>query len=157
MRSKRASVAAVAADGYDFSCGRHEYLGFPRTLQDWTECEETCLGLGAPKFHFAEIEDQAEWECVKANLLSYYIADNSNDKPAWHFWLAGERQLDGSYGWISGRPMTVTDFVGNPGDDPYLHITPGNQYLWNTKRQEDDTNNGCLCYRENFYNKKRLI
>ena len=115
------TVAAVAVDGHDFSCGRHEYIRFLRTLQDWTECEETCLGLGAPKFHLAEIENQPEWECVKANLLSYYNADNSNDKPTWYFWLAGE------------------------------------QYLWNTKRQEDDTNNGCLCYRENFYNKKRLI
>ena len=27
----------------------------------------------------------------------------------------------------------------------YLHLTPANQYRWNTKSDQNDRNNGCLC------------
>ena len=52
---------------------------------------------------------------------------------------------NGEYQWSSGHPMTYTDFVNNPGSKPFIHLTPGNGYAWNTKNDQNDTNNGCLC------------
>ena len=62
-----------------------------------------------------------------------------------HYWAGGYRGGDGQYRWDSGAVFEFNDFVGNPGEDPYLHLTPGNNYQWNTKNDQDDTNNGCLC------------
>ena len=53
--------------------------------------------------------------------------------------------MDGKYRWDSGATFEFNDFVGNPGEDPYIHLTPGNNYQWNTKNDQDDKKNGCLC------------
>ena len=42
--------------------------------------------------------------------------------------------------------MDYTDFVNKPGSNPYLHLTPANQYRWNTKSDQHDKNiNDCQC------------
>ena len=45
---------------------------------------------------------------------------------------------------------------GNPGDEPYIHLTPGNNYQWNTKSDQKDQNNGCLCKSEQSAKEKKI-
>ena len=67
---------------------------------------------------------------------------------AGHYWAGGYRGGDGQYRWDSGAPFDFHDFIGSPGEEPYIHLTPGNNYQWNTKSDQNDRNNGCLCKSE---------
>ena len=75
-------------------------------------------------------------------MINQYTPGNGY---AGHYWAGGYRGGDGQYRWDSGAVFEFDDFVGNPGEDPYLHLTPGNNYQWNTKNDQNDRNNGCLC------------
>ena len=93
-------------------------------------------------FSFADILDADTMECLRYNMNNQYTPGNGYDG---HYWAGGYRGGDGQYRWDSGAVFEFDDFVGNPGEDPYIHLTPGNNYQWNTKNDQDDTNNGCLC------------
>ena len=75
-----------------------------------------------------------------------------------HYWGGGYR---GGYGqcqyvWDSGEPFDFHDFIGNPGE-PYIHLTPGNNYLWSTGSDKNDQNNGCLCKSQQSIEEERVI
>ena len=113
---------------------------------DWAECMNFCwntlsLELGQP-FAFADILDADTMECLRFNMNNQYTPGNGY---AGHYWAGGYRGADGEYRWDSGAPFTFDDFVDNRGDEPYVHLTPGNNYSWNTKSDQNDRNNGCLC------------
>ena len=76
---------------------------------------------------------------------------------AGHYWAGGYRGEDGQYRWDSGEPFDFHDFVSNPGDEPYIHLTPGNNYNWNTKSDQNDRNNGCLCKSQESVEEKRIL
>jgi len=68
-----------------------------------------------------------------------------SDGYAGHYWIGGYSDYPGgAYHWKSGNPFEFDDFVENPGTEKYLHLTPENNYAWNTKTN-GDRNNGCLC------------
>ena len=75
-----------------------------------------------------------------------------------HYWGGGYR---GGYGqcqyvWDSGEPFDFHDFIGNPGE-PYIHLTPSNNYLWSTGSDKNDQNNGCLCKSQQSIEEERVI
>ena len=73
------------------------------------------------------------FECLRYNINQQYTPGNG---------------YTGQYRWDSGEPFDFHDFIGNPGEDPHIHLTPDNNYQWNTKNDQDDKNNGCLCKSE---------
>ena len=57
-----------------------------------------------------------------------------------------KEKMDSTGGTLENLLISYfNDFIGNPGDEPYIHLTPGNNYQWNTKSDQNDRNNGCLC------------
>jgi len=132
-------------------CSEHEdyhidYQAHFTPVQDWTQCDQFC----ADAMHegtFAEFPDEDTWLCVKTYLQAQYemVRAEYADKYAVHHWAAAERGADGKMRWRSGGELTFDDFVAEPGNNQYLHLQPENNYAWNTKNQEEDTNNGCLC------------
>jgi len=128
-------------------CGGRTYVGSYTLMMDWTQCRDYCTyfphsaELGHT-FSFADILDADTMECLRFNMNNQYTPGNGY---AGHYWAGGYRGGDGQYRWDSGEPFEFDDFVGNPGEEPYLHLTPGNNYQWNTKNDQDDRNNGCLC------------
>ena len=125
----------------------HHYVGSFTLMMEWAECADYCqyfphAGELGYTFQFADIMDSEEMECVRYNMEEQY---HPGDGYAGHYWVGGYRGDDGMYKWHSGNPLTFTDFVGNPGAEPYIHLTPGNKYSWNTKNDHNDRNNGCLC------------
>lgn len=91
----------------------------------------------------ADIESKEEWELIRRYLLQ----TNVDNGLANHYWLGGYLdQGDGQMHWLTGNPMVFNDFIaGEPSGNPYIHITPGNNYSWNTKDDKQDTNNGYVC------------
>ena len=87
-------------------------------------------------------------------MLEQYTPGNGY---AGHYWAGGYRGEDGQYMWDSGEPFTFDDFVGNPGNEPYIHLTPGNNYQWNTKSDQNDRNNGCLCKSQETIEEKKVL
>ena len=128
-------------------CGGRTYVGSYTLMMDWAQCRDYCTyfphaaELGHT-FSFADILDADTMECLRYNMNNQYTPGNGYDG---HYWAGGYRRGDGQYRWDSGAVFEFDDFVGNPGEDPYLHLTPGNNYQWNTKDDHDDRNNGCLC------------
>jgi len=128
-------------------CGGRTYVGSYTLMMDWAQCRDYCsyfphaAELGHT-FSFADITDVDTMECLRFNMNQQYTPGNGYDG---HYWAGGYRGGDGQYRWASGAVFEFDDFVGNPGEDPYIHLTPGNNYQWNTKNDQDDTNNGCLC------------
>ena len=131
-------------------CGDRTYVGSYTLMMDWAQCRDYCsyfphaAELGHT-FHFADILDTDTMECLRFNMDNQYTPGNGY---AGHYWAGGYRGGDGQYRWDSGAAFEFNDFVGNPGEDPYIHLTPGNNYQWNTKNDQDDRNNGCLCKSE---------
>ena len=128
-------------------CGGRTYVGSYTLMMDWAQCRDYCTyfphaaELGHT-FSFADILDADSMECLRYNMNNQYTPGNGYDG---HYWAGGYRGGDGQYRWDSGAVFEFNDFVGNPGEDPYLHLTPGNNYQWNTKNDQNDRNNGCLC------------
>jgi hypothetical protein len=91
---------------------------------------------------FADILDSDTMECLRYNMNAQYTPGNGY---AGHYWAGGVRVKDGEYRWASGEPFDFDDFLNNPGDDPFIHLTPDNNYAWNLKNDPKDRNNGCLC------------
>merc|ERR1712110_466345 len=144
-------VRSSSAPAYwNAQCGDRTYVGSYTLMMDWAECRDYCryfphAGELGHTFSFADILDSDTMECLRYNMNQQYTPNNGF---AGHYWAGGYRGGDGQYRWDSGAPFEFDDFVGNPGDEPFIHLTPGNNYQWNTKNERDDTNNGCLCKSE---------
>ena len=128
-------------------------------MMDWAECRDYCqyfphAGELGHSFTFADILDTDTMECLRYNMNQQYTPGNGY---AGHYWIGGQRGGDGQYMWDSGEPFTFDDFVGNPGNEPYIHLTPGNNYQWNTKSDQNDRNNGCLCKSQETVEKKNEV
>merc|ERR1719270_372271 len=128
-------------------CGDRTYVGTYTLMMDWAECRDYCqyfphAGELGHSFTFADILDTDTMECLRYNMNQQYTPGNGY---AGHYWAGGYRGGDGQYRWDSGEPFDFHDFIGNLGDEPYIHLTPGNNYQWNTKSDQNDQNNGCLC------------
>ena len=93
-------------------------------------------------------------ECLRHNMNQQYRSGNGY---AGHYWAGGYRGGDGQYRWDSGEPFDFNDFTSNPGDEPYIHLTPSNNYQWNTKSDQNDRNNGCLCKSQESLDEKRIL
>jgi len=128
-------------------CGGRTYVGSYTLMMDWAQCRDYCTyfphaaELGH-NFDFADILDTDTMECLRYNMNQQYTPSNGYDG---HYWAAGYRGGDGHYRWDSGEPFEFNDFITDPGQDPFIHLTPGNNYQWNTKSDQNDKNNGCLC------------
>ena len=142
------NVKTSSAPAYwSAQCGDRTYVGSYTLMMDWDKCKDYCtyfphsVELGFT-FSFADILDVDTMDCLRYNMNSQYTPGNGY---AGHYWAGGYRGGDGEYRWDSGAPFEFDDFVGNPGEDPFIHLTPGNNYQWNTKSDQNDRNNGCLC------------
>jgi len=135
---------------WNADCGGKTYVGSYTVMMEWADCNNYCKyfphasELGHT-FTFADILDSDTMECLRFNMMQQYTPNNGF---AGHYWAGGYRGGDGNYRWSSGEPFDYHDFVGNPGNEPYVHLTPGNNYQWNTKSDQNDRNNGCLCKSE---------
>merc|ERR1712050_55538 len=150
-------VTSSSAPAYwSAECGGRTYVGSYTVMMDWQDCKDYCkyfphAGELGHTFTFADIADTDTMECLRFNMMQQYIPGNGY---AGHYWVGGYRVGDGQYRWDSGEPFDFNDFVGNPGNEPYIHLTPGNNYQWNTKSDENDRNNGCLCKSEQTVDNK---
>ena len=59
-------------------------------------------------------------ECLRFDMNNQYSPGNGFDG---HYWAGGYRGADGNTRWDSGAPFDFDDFVGNPGAEPYIHLT----------------------------------
>jgi len=140
-------------------CGDKTFAASYTLMMDWAQCRDYCtyfphsVELGHT-FSFADILDADTMECLRFNMNNQYTPGNGY---AGHYWAGGYRGGDGQYRWDSGAVFEFDDFVGNPGEDPYLHLTPGNNYQWNTKNDQDDRNNGCLCKSRETVEEKAVL
>ena len=139
--------AASAPANWNAQCGDRMYVGSYTLMMDWAYCKDYCqyfphAGDLGHTFQFADILDSDTMECLRFNMNQQYTPGNGYDG---HYWAGGYRGGDGQYRWDSGETFDFHDFIGNPGEEPYVHLTPGNNYAWNTKDDQKDTNNGCLC------------
>jgi len=129
------------------SCGQRSYIGTYIVEMDWEDCDLYCeYNPHAPEtghtYQFADVLDKDEMECLRYNMNEQF---KLSDGYAGHYWIGGYSDYPGgAYHWKSGNPFEFDDFVENPGTEPYLHLTPENNYAWNTKTNNDN-NNGCLC------------
>ena len=128
-------------------CGGRTYVGTYTLTMDWAQCKDYCsyfphATMLGHTFSFADILNGDTMECLRYNMNSQYTPGNGY---AGHYWAGGYLGGDGEFRWDSGAPFEFDDFVGNPGEDPYIHLTPGNNYQWDTKNDQNDRNNGCLC------------
>ena len=149
LKAERVSdVSSSNAPAYwNADCGDRTYVGTYTLMMDWAECRDYCqyfphAGELGHSFIFSDVLDSDTMECLRYNMNQQYTPDNGY---AGHYWIGGQRGGDGKYMWDSGEPFDFDDFVNNPGEEPYLHLTPGNNYSWNTKSDQNDRNNGCLC------------
>ena len=140
-------TSSSAPTSWTAQCGGRTYLGSYTVMMDWAECRDYCKysphadQLGH-QLVFADILDSDTMECLRYNMNQQYQPGNGY---AGHYWVGGYRGEDGQYMWDSGETFNYQDFVSNPGAKPYVHLTPGNNYQWNTKSDANDRDNGCLC------------
>ena len=152
-------VSSSSAPAYwSAECGDRTYVGSYTLMMDWAECRDYCqyfphAGELGHSFGFADILDSDTMECLRYNMLEQYTPGNGY---AGHYWAGGYRGEDGQYRWDSGEPFDFNDFIGNPGAEPYVHLTPGNNYAWNTKSDQNDRNNGCLCKSQEIAQEKEV-
>ena len=152
-------VRSSSAPAYwSAECGDRTYVGSYTLMMDWTECRDYCqyfphAGELGHSLSFADILDSDTMECLRFNMLEQYTPGNGY---AGHYWAGGYRGEDGQYRWDSGAPFSFNDFIGNPGAEPYVHLTPGNNYAWNTKSDQNDRNNGCLCKSQETVQEKKV-
>ena len=152
-------VSSSSAPAYwSAECGDRTYVGSYTLMMDWAECRDYCqyfphAGELGHSFGFADILDSDTMECLRFNMLEQYTPGNGY---AGHYWAGGYRGEDGQYRWDSGAPFDFNDFIDNPGAEPYVHLTPGNNYAWNTKSDQNDRNNGCLCKSQETVQEKEV-
>ena len=141
-------VSSSSAPAYwNAECGDRTYVGTYTLMMDWAECRDYCqyfphAGELGHSFTFADILDTDTMECLRYNMNQQYSPGNGY---AGHYWAGGYKGEDGQYRWDSGEPFHFNDFIANPGNEPFIHLTPGNNYHWNLKSDRNDRNNGCLC------------
>jgi len=152
-------VTSSSAPAYwTAECGDRTYVGTYTLMMDWAECRDYCqyfphAGELGHSFTFADILDTDTMECLRYNMNQQYTPGNGY---AGHYWAGGYRGEDGQYRWDSGEPFDFHDFIGNPGDEQYIHLTPGNNYQWNLKSDQNDQNNGCICKSEQSATEKKI-
>ena len=152
-------VSSSSAPAYwSAECGDRTYIGSYTLMMDWAECRDYCqyfphAGELGHNFGFADILDSDTMECLRFNMLEQYTPGNGY---AGHYWAGGYRGEDDQYRWDSSAPFSYNDFIGNPGAEPYVHLTPGNNYAWNTKSDQNDRNNGCLCKSQETVQEKEV-
>jgi len=142
--------AASTSPYWSAQCGDRTYVGTYTLMMDWAECKDYCqyfphAGDLGHTFQFADIMDSDIMECLRFNMNQQYTPGNEY---AGHYWAGGFRGGDGQYRWVSGEPFDFDDFIENPGEEPFIHLTPDNNYSWNSKNDQNDRNNGCLCKSE---------
>ena len=140
-------------------CGGRTYVGSYTLMLDWAECRDYCqyfphAGELGHSFTFADILNTDTMECLRHNMNQQY---RSGSGYAGDYWAGGYRGADGQYRWDSGEPFDFDDFTSNPGDEPYIHLSPGNNYQWNTKSDQNDRNNGCLCKSQESVAEKKIL
>ena len=122
------------------------FAGFYQTMMEWEMCKtwysDISVGGSGTSFQFSDLRDEDEGSCVKAWMISQFHRELGY---AGHYWSGGYRDEYGQYKWATGNPLTYSDFIDNSGTLPYVHLTPNNGYSWNTKSDQNDRNNGCLC------------
>ena len=127
-------------------CNEKMFLGSYTVMLSWDECQDYCqyfphAGELGYSFQFADILSEDEMECLRNNMNDQHDSGNGY---AGDYWVGGYRGDDGEYYWTSGNPFTYNDFIDDPENWPYIHLTPHNNYKWNTQGKMDQ-NNGCLC------------
>ena len=132
--------SSTAPDFWSAECGGRIYTGTYTIMMDWPDCRAYCQSHH--KAQFADILDLATMECLRFNMAEQYSPGNGY---AGHYWAGGYKGEDGQYRWDSGAQFDFNDFIDNPGSEPFIHLTPANNYQWNLKSDQNDTNNGCLC------------
>jgi len=153
-------VTSSSAPAYwSAECGDRTYVGSHTLMMDWAQCRDYCTyfphaGELGHSFTFADILDDDTNECLRHNLNQHY---SQGDGYAGNYWAGGYRGEDGQYKWDSGEPFEFHDFISNPGDDPYIHLAPDNNYHWSTNSDQNDRNNGCLCKSKETVEEKRII
>ena len=129
-------------------CGNNHYFGVPAPHKKWDECisfcEESEVEPGL-RYYMADATNKEEWDCAK-EMMTIFKEHFSPNKTN-HYWLGGSRTSTGEFEWLSGEPFTFSDWLREDGHlhDPYIHITAQNKFRWNTKSDEKDRNNGCVC------------
>eukprot|EP00091_Calanus_sinicus_P019749 TRINITY_DN5078_c0_g3_i4.p1 TRINITY_DN5078_c0_g3~~TRINITY_DN5078_c0_g3_i4.p1 ORF type:complete len:263 (+),score=72.49 TRINITY_DN5078_c0_g3_i4:42-791(+) len=139
-------------------CGDRTYIGSYTLMMEWNDCKDYCQyfphsGELGHTFQFADILDSDTMECLRYNMNAQYSPGNGY---AGHYWAGGVRDWTGLYMWDCGEPFNFDDFLSNPGDDPFIHLTPDNNYSWNLKNDQNDRNNGCLCKSEQALSEKEV-
>ena len=132
--------SSSAPEFWSAECGGRRYSGSYTIMMDWADCRAYCQNYHTAQF--ADILDSDTMECLRFNMNEQYTPGNGY---AGHYWAGGYKGEDGQYRWDSGEPFEFDDFIDNRGNDPYIHLTPGNGYRWNLKNDQNDRNNGCLC------------
>merc|ERR1719309_903212 len=128
--SSRANVTSQGESSWYGWCGNTHYYGAPTPHLTWQDCVAFC----------------EEWECVKEMMTTFqenFRPDKSN-----HYWLGGSRTEEGEIKWLSGEPLSFTDWHCKHcdiTDNPYIHLTQKNLFQWNMKDDQKDRNNGCVC------------
>ena len=133
-------VSSSAPEFWSAECGGRTYTGTYTVMMDWPDCRDYCQYHHSAQF--ADILDTDTMECLRFNMKEQYSPGNGY---AGHYWVGGYKGEDGQYRWDSGEQFDFNDFIDNPGNKPFIHLTPGNNYQWNLKSDRNDRNNGCLC------------
>merc|ERR1712186_19750 len=132
--------SASAPEFWSAECGGRTYIGTYTIIMDWADCRDYCQNHHTAQF--ADILDTDTMECLRYNMNQQYSPGNGY---AGHYWAGGYKGEDGQYRWDSGAQFDFNDFIDNPGNKPFIHLTPGKNYRWNLKSDRNDRNNGCLC------------
>merc|ERR1712154_661370 len=132
--------SSFAPEFWSAECGGRTYTGTYTVMMDWPDCRDYCQSHHSAQF--ADILDSDTMGCLRFNMKEQYSPGNGY---AGHYWAGGYKGEDGQYRWDSGEQFHFNDFIDNPGNKPFIHLTSGNNYKWNLKSDRNDRNNGCLC------------
>ena len=148
--SSRANVTSQGESSWYGWCGNTHYYGAPTPHREWQDCVAFCEEFEQEEgltYYLADAQEQEEWECVKEMMTTFkenFRPDKSN-----HYWLGGSRTEEGEIKWLSGEPLSFTDWncvnCDHNNDNPYIHLTAKNLFQWNMKDDQKDRNNGCVC------------
>ena len=146
--TSKANVTIREHDSWFGWCGNTHYYGQPKPNRAWDVCVAFCEELeleAGLTYYLADALEEEEWSCVK-EMMTVFKDEFRPDKVN-HYWLGGSRNADGEIKWLSGEPLTFTDWrrPNAPRTDPYIHVTGTNEFQWNTKDDTKDKNNGCVC------------
>ena len=77
----------------------HTYQIFENMNLSWNNAKAYCTALGG---HLVTITDEKEQQFVNAII-------NNNPKP--NLWIGAERNLDGSYSWVTGEDLSYNNWI----------------------------------------------